>query len=205
LIANFKYKYHSELHKPCNDVIEIAKILKKLNFHVITLMNLTLVEMHNAVQLFCELLPSKSYGFFYYGGHGYEIFNNKFMMPVDCPDSSTFRMADCFCDLHLIQMAMKNTKLRLLVIILDMCLKIPDRAENPNIYQERTPDFNYTPNPKCNLVQANATSSYLCAYENPGEEYGLYVNSLRKYLSSDVPITECLQHVNEGMITHYMV
>lgn len=58
----------------------------------------------------------------YFAGHGFE-FGDKYMMPVDCP-MDNFCRKDCFCNKELIQLGMKASP-RLLVILLDMCLKNP--------------------------------------------------------------------------------
>lgn len=62
LIATEEYDHLSKLITPSNDALSLARILKKLGFHVFTLHNLTLVEMRNAISWFYSLLPANAYG-----------------------------------------------------------------------------------------------------------------------------------------------
>ena len=45
-----------------NDLQETVKAFEKMAFKVISLLDLTLVEMNNAVDLFCDLISSDVYG-----------------------------------------------------------------------------------------------------------------------------------------------
>lgn len=63
LIANSKYTNKlSYLQTPTADVLLLADKLEKLQFHVITLINLTRSEMENSIEWFFENLPPKAYG-----------------------------------------------------------------------------------------------------------------------------------------------
>lgn len=48
------------------------------------------------------------------------------MMPVDCPGQNDYKMADCIWD-ELLKQKANEKKLKVLVTVLDMCLKVPDR------------------------------------------------------------------------------
>lgn len=193
LVANKEYDNLINLHTPSNDVVTLAHILMQLGFHVITLHNLTLIEMRNAFIWFCELLPPNAYAFIYYVGHGFEL-GNKFMMPVDCPGPDSYLRAHCFCDQELIQCAMKASP-QLLIILLDMCLKMPS-AENQVIRDEKTPIFEYE-HGNCNLVLGTATASHLSAHERQASNNGLYMKYLSQHLFDDDTITSILQKTQE--------
>ncbi|GBN43940.1 hypothetical protein AVEN_205969-1, partial [Araneus ventricosus] len=63
LIANDKYEaYEEDLVTPAADVVDLAKLLKSINFKVIVFRNLNLREMISAFQAFCRLLRTGSYG-----------------------------------------------------------------------------------------------------------------------------------------------
>ncbi|XP_021913468.1 mucosa-associated lymphoid tissue lymphoma translocation protein 1 homolog isoform X2 [Zootermopsis nevadensis] len=193
LIGNDTYTDLSDLNTPRNDVATIASILKDIGFKVIALHNLTLNEMRNAVYEFCQLLPQEGYGFFYFVGHGFEI-QDKFMLPVDAPGSNEYRRCNSLCEKEVIRDVMK-VKPKLFLILLDMCLKIPSRNENPGIHEELPKAFLYEP--KRNLIQQYATTSNLGAYERSTEVNGIYVNHLKKHLEKNITILNILKMVQK--------
>jgi mucosa-associated lymphoid tissue lymphoma translocation protein 1 len=195
LIGNDTYKDLSGLNTPSNDVATIAAILKDIGFKVIAFHNLTLIEMRNAVHEFCQLLPQGGYGFFYFVGHGFE-FQEKYMLPVDAPKS--YLRCNSLCEKEVIRDVM-NVKPKLFLILLDMCLKVPSRNENPGIHEEPPDIFLYQP--QRNLIQQYATTSNLGAYERSTEVNGIYVNHLKKHLAKDIRILNILKMVRKEIAT----
>ena len=64
LIANESYDNQETLRTPRNDVALVAKILKGLGFHTICLADLTLIQMKNAIEIFCDSLIEGTYGYY---------------------------------------------------------------------------------------------------------------------------------------------
>lgn len=62
LIANEDYDHHEKLKTPKNDVAKLAELLEQIGFQVISLMNLTVNQMKNAMKLFCSVLSDGVYG-----------------------------------------------------------------------------------------------------------------------------------------------
>ncbi|KAK9497998.1 hypothetical protein O3M35_003889 [Rhynocoris fuscipes] len=187
LIANEKYENITHLTTPVNDIILLSEKLTQLKFRVITLMNLTRSEMENTFNWFFQLTPPGSYVFICFVGHGFMASSSRFMMPIDCPGNETFKMENCICDEFLVMKA-KNAKLKFIVLMLDMCLKVPKSEENPHISNERAPDFIYG-NGDCHVLKLFATASNQSAYEDRKSEYGIYVQHMCKYLTRDQLIT----------------
>nr|XP_018902380.1 PREDICTED: mucosa-associated lymphoid tissue lymphoma translocation protein 1-like isoform X1 [Bemisia tabaci] len=191
LIANEKYDNLNRLYTPAYDASTLANILIRLNFQVLTLKNLTKDEMKVVLKKFCQLILPGSYVFFYYVGHGFQI-GDKYMMGVDTPCPQSYLRSDCICDQEVIKDIMMAVP-KLLVIILDMCLRVPDKSENPEIYSEVPQIVEYERNGNCNLVQGYATCCHLGAYEKRTSQNGLYVQHLAKFLDKNLPITQILQ------------
>lgn len=82
LIGNSNYK-GKPLRCPKNDVKAMTERLQKLNFKTISLVDLTLSQMTNAVDYFCSLLDNGMYAVFYYSGHGIEVNKTTYFMPID--------------------------------------------------------------------------------------------------------------------------
>ncbi|XP_071439554.1 mucosa-associated lymphoid tissue lymphoma translocation protein 1-like [Hetaerina americana] len=198
LIGNDEYENHDHLNTPSSDVATLSNIFTELQFKVVALKNLTLKEMRNALKHFCEMLPPDAYAIFYFVGHGFEI-QDKYMLPVDAPGSSHYLRRHSLCEREVIKEVFE-THPGLVVIILDMCLRVPDSKENPGIHKEVPPVYEYTPG-KRNLVKGYATTSNLGAYERSSETNGIYAKHLAQALSSnhDLPIVKVLEKVNEGV------
>ncbi|XP_014259160.1 mucosa-associated lymphoid tissue lymphoma translocation protein 1 homolog [Cimex lectularius] len=194
LIANEKYENYKYLVTPCNDIILLAKILKQLNYHVVALMNLNLIEMQNIINWFFDMLPAGADAFFCFVGHGFQLSDNKFMMPIDSP--STIKMVDCICDQMLIMKA-KTNKLRLLVLMMDMCLEIPKR-DNPQIFNERPKQYIYKPYNACNVIRIFSTATHQNAYETQNQKHGIYIEHISKFLLEDKPIIDIFNEAHEA-------
>jgi hypothetical protein len=54
--------------------------------------------------------------------------HDKFMLPIDAPGPESYLSRDSFCEKEVKREVLKK-KPRLLFMLLDMCLKVPDRLE----------------------------------------------------------------------------
>ncbi|GLH07004.1 Uncharacterized protein GBIM_12566 [Gryllus bimaculatus] len=186
LIANVEYANLQDLCTPYNDVKALSHVLMDLGFKVLSLCNLTLVEMINAVKTFCKLIPEGAYTIFYFAGHGFEL-HDKYMLPVECPTSDMYRRSDSLCERHVIKEVLAR-KPNLLLLMLDI-------EENPGMHDELVAPIVFEP--QRNLIQAYATTSSLGAYERKTETNGIYMKHLLKYLSINEPIVNILNKVIE--------
>ena len=124
LIGNQKYtvsRYNDkELVHPEDDAQCLASALIRIGFKVLCLVNLTKDEMIRAVEGFCNLLRISEgmYGFFYFGGHGFEENGKTYLVPVDAPKEWDQSVAIC-AENVLAQMQSSKTKLD--VLVLDVC------------------------------------------------------------------------------------
>uniref|UniRef100_T1JFS9 Ig-like domain-containing protein n=1 Tax=Strigamia maritima TaxID=126957 RepID=T1JFS9_STRMM len=100
------------------DVTTLANRLKRENFKVIALSDLDLIEMKNAVELFCSLLDKGIYGFFYYAGHGFEYNNQRYMQPINSMNNFSIEGSLCAEFVHA---QMERKKPRLAALLFDMC------------------------------------------------------------------------------------
>jgi len=120
LIGVSTYKSHGiPLPAVKNDIQETARVLGEMQFKVVSLLDLTLEEMHDAVSMFCDLLSEDVYTVFYCAGHGF-IGSNRhhYLIPWDArPDVSP---AECIC-IELIEKRIQQKKPKLLVFCLDIC------------------------------------------------------------------------------------
>lgn len=183
----------TDLLMPSNDVETLSSILSNMEFRVLAFQNLTKTEMRNAVKLFSNMLPEGSIGIFYFAGHGFEC-DDKFMLPVDAPASGEYLRCDCLSERELLSHVMERNP-KLLLEILDMCLIVPDRNQNPSLYFEKYNFRQYEQNK--NIIRAYATSSNLKSFERKCETNGLYVKYLKRFLDKDLRVETMLARVSE--------
>ena len=82
VIGNSSYK-DAPLANPVNDATAIAKTLQGLGFKVILRTNVSQSQMRQAVREFGdELHAGRGVGLFYFAGHGMQINNRNFLIPV---------------------------------------------------------------------------------------------------------------------------
>ena len=87
-------------------------------FQVVSLVNLTLAEMREALVEFCKLLVEDTYAVFYFAGHGFERGGRSYLMPVDATDS--YLRNENMASAEVLS-AMQATKAKLNVVLLDCC------------------------------------------------------------------------------------
>lgn len=125
LIGNENYAFNDKLTTPISDINRLGEKLESCGFLVLNLTNLTLNGIKNALQFFYEMCVPDSIVLFYFSGHGFEL-SNKYLMPIDSPDIKTMRRQDAISECEILYKLLSK-KPKLIVSILDMCLKFPKR------------------------------------------------------------------------------
>ncbi|XP_072272642.1 mucosa-associated lymphoid tissue lymphoma translocation protein 1 isoform X2 [Pyxicephalus adspersus] len=190
LIGNMSYKNHSQLKAPMVDVYELTNLLRQLDFKVVSLLDLTEIEMKNAVDEFLLLLDKGVYGLFYYAGHGYENFGNSFMVPIDAP--KPYKSSNCLCVQSILK-RMQEKETGLNVFLLDMCRK-RNQYDNTILIPE---NLKVT----ANIVFGYATCQGAEAFEIQHSDLanGIFMKFLKKRLLENKKITVLLDQVAEDM------
>jgi len=81
VIGNSNYK-DAPLTNPRNDSIDIAAMLKRTGFDVELLLDANQESMDNAITNFGNKLRSGGVGLFYYAGHGVQIDDKNYLIPI---------------------------------------------------------------------------------------------------------------------------
>ena len=79
------------LRNPVNDAQDMSKLLGRLGFSVIQRQNLTLTMMKQAIREFGQQLRQageNGVGLFYFAGHGIQIAERNYLIPVDAKMTS---------------------------------------------------------------------------------------------------------------------
>ena len=120
LIGNSKYEANP-LRCSKNDVKELTARLQQLNFKTISLIDLTLSQMINAVEYFCSLLDKGMYAIFYYSGHGVEVNKTTYFVPVDADERDLTTVY--YNNSDLVAYKLQST-LAKVIMVLDCCRKM---------------------------------------------------------------------------------
>jgi len=120
LIGVSTYKRHGvPLPAVKNDLQETVKVLEEMQFKVVSLLDLTLDEMHDAIDMFCGLLSPDVYTIFYCAGHGFIANNGQhYLIPWDA--HPYVNPAECIC-IESIEQQIQQKKPKLMMLCLDIC------------------------------------------------------------------------------------
>jgi hypothetical protein len=83
VIGNNDYMYWNKLINPVNDANGVAGVLASVGFKVRLFLNLNYKEMSQCMNDFGHELNDHNVGLFYYAGHGIEMRNESYLIPID--------------------------------------------------------------------------------------------------------------------------
>jgi hypothetical protein len=124
IIGNSAYSHAAKLANPRNDASDISAVLKRLNFEVITGLDLNKEAMNATIRKFSKALDKAEVALFFYAGHGLQVNGKNYLAPTNANLST---MADLDFDtvpLGLILRQMER-KRRTNIVFLDACRDNP--------------------------------------------------------------------------------
>lgn len=83
VIGNSAYQYVPDLRNPANDAEDISKALQRIGFAVKQHQNLSYSDMRIALRDFAEAAANAEVALVYFAGHGIEIENTNYLIPVN--------------------------------------------------------------------------------------------------------------------------
>ncbi len=194
VIGNASYK-DAPLANPVNDARAIAKALNDLGFQVKLQTNLTQAQMRRAIREFGDELHAKQgVGLFYFAGHGVQISNRNFLIPVGADIQREYEVEDQSVDAGAVLSMMQSAKARVNIVILDAC------RNNPFIRDFRSAINGLAPMqaPAGTLV-AFSTAPGQTAIDGTGQ-FGLYTEHLVENLTvPGLKIEDVFKNVRVGV------
>ena len=124
VIGNSQYKI-SPLRNPVNDARAIAKALTSAGFNVSLIENAGKTLMRRAIRDFGEALKKGGVGLFYFAGHGIQVADKNFLVPVTAQIEGADDIEDETIDADLIMRQMETAQNQLNIVILDACRNNP--------------------------------------------------------------------------------
>ena len=126
VIGNNDYQNIVKLEKAVNDANSVSAELKKVGFEVQTLNNVGQKKMNQAINDFVQKVSGGGVGVFFFAGHGLQINNQNFLVPVDMdqprePDD----VADQAISVPVLQDKLAAAKAKYTLLVLDACRNNP--------------------------------------------------------------------------------
>ena len=194
VIGNANYK-DAPLANPVHDARAVAKALNGLGFKVSLRTNLTQTQLRRAIREFGdELHATQGVGLFYFAGHGVQISNRNFLIPVGSDIQREYEVEEQAVDAGTVLSMMHSARARVNIVILDAC------RNNPFIR-----DFRSSVN---GLAPMQAPAGSLIAFSTaPGQtaidgtgQLGLYTEQLVENISlPGLKIEDVFKNVRVGV------
>jgi len=113
------------LKNPVNDATDMATALKRAGFTVTLKKNANLQEMVEAIENFGNNLKRGGVGLFYYAGHGVQVSNVNYLLPVSAKINKESDVRFQAVDAGRVLAEMENANNGLNIVILDACRDNP--------------------------------------------------------------------------------
>ena len=124
VIGNAVYEHAPSLANPLNDATDIGVALERLGFAVTRLENVSQVSLRRGLQEFKRAASVAEIATVFYAGHGIEVNQKNFLIPVDARLVSDQEIEFEAVPLHLVMHAVEGASL-LRLVILDACRNNP--------------------------------------------------------------------------------
>lgn len=195
VIGNADYRA-DPLDNPVNDARLIASTLNRAGFKVMLRENQTRAAMLTALREFGNQLNENTIAVLYYAGHGLQLRDRNFMVPIDAEFRSEDEIPIHGIDLDYMLSRMAQAKSRVNVIILDACRNNPLAGRGSKAL---------------GLAQMDAPIGTLLAYATaPGKQApdnagsgnnSVYTAHLARHLlTPGLPVELMFKRVREGVV-----
>ncbi|MBX9783866.1 MAG: caspase family protein [Chitinophagaceae bacterium] len=186
VIGNQGYRYTTPLRNPKNDARSMSQLLRESGFEVIEIIDGDQTQVKNAIKEFGYKPATYQVGLFYYSGHGIQIDDQNYIIPVDANLKSKTDVKDDCPSVSWVLRRMEDANTKLNIVILDACRNNPFGRGS---FGEGDEDGGLAPiSPPDNTVISFATDPGSVASDGVAGSNGLYTESLIKYIA--VPNTQ---------------
>ena len=127
VIGNSHYR-SDYLPNAQHDAEDIAKVLRLYDFTVIHKQDLNQEDMENAVTDFVQRLGQQGIGLFYYAGHGMQVEQRNYLVPIGAKISRAQQVKYRTVDAQWVVDEMNAAGSRVSIVILDACRNNPFRS-----------------------------------------------------------------------------
>jgi tripartite-type tricarboxylate transporter receptor subunit TctC len=193
VIGNAAYK-RGPLANPVNDARDLAASLRQLGFSVLLKENASQREMKQAVRDFGRQLGRGHVALFFYAGHGVQVKDRNFLMPVDAVPESEADTEDLAVDLRFVLDTMEESGSRVNIVILDAC------RDNPFPRSSRSGVRGLATVPRVTgTFISYATGPGQTAADGAGRNSPFTKNLVQSLRSEDSSLLNVFQRVRDGV------
>ena len=194
VIGNAAYR-NDPLDNPVNDARLIGQALKDAGFSVSVQENLDRRGLVDALREFGNRLSENTIAVLYYAGHGLQLRDRNYLIPVDAEIRSEDEIPLAGVDLGFVLGRMSTARSRINIVILDACRNNPFSGKGGPSAQ--------------GLAQMDAPVGTLLAYATaPGKlaadgsgANSLYASHLARHLlTPGLPVEHVFKRVREGVV-----
>jgi len=125
VVGNGAYSKVEPLPNPVNDAADMGQVLKDLGWDVRVVPNATLKTMKQALREFGSQLKGQKAGLFYYAGHGIQVDNVNYLVPVDADIGTRAEVPDVTITTDLVMRILEESRVPLKIVVLDACRNNP--------------------------------------------------------------------------------
>jgi uncharacterized caspase-like protein/uncharacterized protein YcfL len=126
VIGNNDYQNVPKLEKAVNDAKAVSQALDKIGFEVMYLPNAGQKKMNQAVNEFAQRISGGGIGVFFFAGHGLQINNQNFLLPIDIDaPKGPNDVDDQAISLVRLQDKLADAKAKFSLLVIDACRDNP--------------------------------------------------------------------------------
>ena len=187
VIGNSAYAKIQSLNNPVNDAVDMSAALKRLGFTVLTKTDADRRTMRTVIDDFNKAIQGADVALFYYSGHGVQLDNENYLVPVGAEVSVAGDVQDECVSLSRITVRMNEAGAGTNIIILDACRDNPFKAVTRGI--ERGLAVIAQKPPESIIVYATAENEKA---EDGGGRNGTFTSALLKNIERPESFTDIL-------------
>jgi TPR repeat protein len=128
VLGNSEYSSLPELKNPTNDTAEVAKVLRRAGFEVISAADQDRLAVEATIERFFRSLNGADVSLFYYSGHAIQLAGANYIVPTDAKLASPYDIEIQTINIETILSQMR-IKTRMQFVFLDACRDNPFRSE----------------------------------------------------------------------------
>lgn len=166
------------LRNAVNDSRSVAAVLREIGFSVSQFENLARADSERAIRRFTSQISPGDTAFFYYSGHGIQIENVNYVVPVDFQADDEISAKERGLSIEMIRERMEAAKPALSILVIDACRDNPFKTTRSGMTGLAAMEGGQ------GTLIVLATGPGKTASDNPGESNGLFtkylVEALRK-------------------------
>ncbi len=197
VIGNNTYQSLPKLEKAVNDANSVAAELRKVGFEVQAFNNVGQKKMNQAINEFVQSVSGGGVGVFFYAGHGVQIDNQNYLIPVDMdPPRDPADVGDQAVSVPRLQDKLADAKAKYTLLVLDACRNNPlPKKAGRSIGATRGLAMTNSPSGQTVLFSAGANQEALDSLDsNDNNPNGLFTREFLPMISQPgVSSTEALR------------